>query len=166
MSTTREQCPACKDKLVNPRGPLASDYLLIGPYPGEHEIKTGQPWSGWAGEILASELQKVGLHLDMCRHTNIWLHLPNDNPQCWDFCVGRLMKELQGRKYVLLMGSDTVSFFTEYNLMQANGMQIESDYLPGSVEVAVISVNPAQALYGAVGELRFALENFRQWTLS
>lgn len=160
MSFGREKmenkCPICEYKLVPPIGPPNSTTLLVGEFPGDEEIKKGIPWIGEAGKILKAELQKAGISYTTCRATNLWMHRVND------FCdinvhIDKLMHEMKGRKYMLLMGSDLAKLFFNASV---------SD-LTGTIQTlngvkTVVCYNPAIALHSTIGEVRLAIRRFAE----
>lgn len=159
----RAKCPHCGHSLVEPAGPPTSPILLLGEFPGMEEIKVGRPWVGKAGEILRDELARVGISMASCRATNLWLHAPSK--ECpYDWHLDQAMKELQGRKAVLLIGSEVTRVFLDAKVSDWVGLQVKSKLLPKTVKVAVVSYNPAIALHGSIGEIRFAFQRFAKLT--
>lgn len=166
----RRTCTACKKSVINPSGPIKANILLLGAFPGKEEFKYNAPWSGNAGDLLKGELRRAGITYGACRATNMWMHWkPHTHDdlyeECLDFNRSQMFKELQGRRAVLLMGSDVVSFFCRgYSVSELNGLEVESEFLPKSVEVAVACFNPASALRGSIGETRLAIQKFGKLT--
>ena len=76
--------------------------------------------------------------------------------------IEQMMKELQGRVAVLLMGTDPVNFFTGHGSADLSGLDVTNicQLMPKSVKLVVASVNPAQSLKGGAGEVRFAIQKF------
>ena len=74
---TRQACPICSNLLVLPVGLKDASILLVGEYPGVEEVKSGFCWVGRGGEVLRSELARVGIQYEQCRATNLWLHAPS-----------------------------------------------------------------------------------------
>ena len=155
----RNRCPICNAALVEAWGPIKSEILLLGEFPGKEEVREGRPWVGKAGEVLRNEFGRLGRSVDTMRSTNLWLHKPSK--ECdpnWHF--DHAFKELAGKKAVLLIGSEVADLFLEVPISDCTGLRVKSKMLPKTVKVAVASYNPAQAMYGGLGEVRLAVERF------
>ena len=152
-------CEFCGRILVLPCGPPKSPILLLAEFPGYWELRTKQPWSGPAGDILKKELRRVGVMFEKCRATNLWSH-EKDLKTCefnghWQ----RTLQELSGRKAVLLMGSDVSTWFLGLPVSEVTSLVVQSDKLPRGT-VAVAMYNPAIAQHDKLGETRLAIEKF------
>lgn len=161
-------CPVCASPLVEPMGPVKSKLILVGGTPGDDELDELLPWVGKAGEVLQNELSRAGIAWGTVRVTNLWLHrVPGKKvdtfDRCREFCLGELMKELVGRKAVLLMGTEVVNLFTGFGSSLVSSMRVQCADLPGA-ELVVASVNPTEALKDKVGETRLAISNFARWS--
>jgi len=159
MKTAKDfTCQSCgREDLVLPSGNKNSPIMLVGEFPGDEELKVGQPFVGPAGRVLKSELGKLGFSIHNAVLTNLWLHTKNDNEDCFNEGLERLLKLSKGKELILLLGSDTVSFFTDYKVMEVSGLIVESTYFSGKV---MACPNPASVFYGTVGEVRLSLEKF------
>lgn len=152
-------CPICKSTNCVPAGGRQhSKILLIGEFPGTDEVKSGKPFSGATGAVLRTELAKLGVDLSQMRITNLWLHIPNHNEDCLKYSVEQVIKEAKGKEAILLIGSDTVKYFTDKKVSQVNGLIVKSDYL--SAPLILACVQPATVFHGCPGELRFGLKRF------
>lgn len=167
----RGECPICERyQLVKPVGPRDSPIIIVGPYPGYQELKTGVPGSGPAGRVLRKELYKVNIRMNDCRVTNFWLHQkpelgtkknPNEFfPKCYDWCMKQLKEEMNNKQIALITGAETVRIFFEVSVMQVTGCVMESPLLPGIATIPL--VNPAQAENATLGELRLGLERMAE----
>jgi uracil-DNA glycosylase family 4 len=142
---------------------------LIGDKPGKEEWMTGQLWSGRAGDVLKDELRRAGITFGACRTTNMWMHNKThtdaaEYETCKNFMLTNLFKEMEGRKAVLLMGAEVVSFFCPgFTVSQLNGLRVESGYIKKGV-IAVACLNPGTALRDKVGEVRLAIQKFGKMT--
>ena len=154
-------CPTCGAGLVQPRGPLRSPILIAGDQPGWREKMKGLPLVGETGEVLYSELLRVGLSLEDFRLTNLWLH--DEAPDELEWHKKWLIREMQGRKLVLLMGSKVVMAMTGQPIMDVSGLPVRSPFAPKGCLV-MASVNPAIVFKegSTVGELRLAIERFAE----
>ena len=185
----RPVCPICKHlQLVLPTGPEKSKLLIIGEYPGVEEIKTGRPWVGAAGEVLTQELERAGMNRDYIRITNLWQHKPPTKPRAtppkavaarakWNeeriayiaefsFHYAQMLKELKGRKGILLMGSDVTEALLGKSVSHVAGCYVQSDMFPNGYKVAVAIMNPAVVFRtgsdGTLGETRLGIRRFAE----
>jgi len=154
-------CPSCAEKIVSPHG--YGNILLIGEHPDKLEMQQGRPfasskWQPSAGKILRKELALLGVDLLQLRMMNLWLHEPNKNDNCFKAGVDVCLDEAKGKDAILLIGSDTVSYFTGYNVSEVNGLQVESPML--SCPIIYAAVNPAVAFHKGLGEVRFGITSF------
>ena len=157
-------CPICQSTAyVPPSGSEDALVLIIGEEPGNKEIQDGRPMVGAMGGVLRTELWKLGYDLDMFRLANLWFHpaYKKDHPtynECLNHGVEILIKEAQNKKAILLIGSDTVSFFCNEKVSEVSGLQVKSPYL--SAPIIYACVQPATVWHGGIGELRLSLTKF------
>lgn len=159
---SRLACPHCGKLLVMPAGTASSPILLVGEFPGVEEIKSGVPFVGKTGDVLSSELSRVGINLRSTYMTNLWLH--QEDKDCkLDYHMDHLIASLAGRKYILLMGSSVMRALTGKGVMEMSGLIVKSDYLPRR-SVAVACPNPASAFKrgSTIGEMRHAIKTFKE----
>ena len=151
--------------MVLPVGPKDASILLVGEYPGVDELKEGFCWVGRGGEVLRSELARVGIQYEQCRATNLWMHTPSKDDEEYRWHVEQMLAEAQGRKYILLMGSDVCKALLNEAVSDASGLIVNSPYLPKDV-TAVACKNPALVLRKGttVGEVRQAMKVFGEVT--
>ena len=75
--------------LVFARGPANANLMIIGEAPGAEEARTGSPFVGPSGQLLAQQLAKHGLQLD--RHayiTNtVYIRPPSNRDPTWEELV-------------------------------------------------------------------------------
>lgn len=157
-------CEVCGQRIVPASGPVDSDVLLVGEFPGRDELDRGVPFVGEAGRILEYELFLVGLNMRDFRLANLWQHPKPDkmneiSQQCFDRFVVDLIKEMRGRK-VLLMGSENANTFLRWKISDCSGLLVESPLFPKDVVFVQACVNPAAALHENVGELRNGIQKF------
>jgi len=154
-------CPLCQAGLVHPRGPADSPILVVGDQPGWKEKMRGLPLVGETGEVLAAELTRVGLALDDFRLTNLWLH--DVAPDELEWHKTQLIRELSGRKLILVMGAQVVMALTGQKVSEVTGLEVRSPFVPKGAKL-LASVNPAIVFKegSVVGELRLAVERFAE----
>lgn len=158
----KQFCPSCAE-IICPPLRRSKDLLIIGEFPGPYEMKVGMPFASnpnfmTAGKILRKELERVGVSINQLSICNLWLHEPTKDENCFQAGYNNVLDEAKGKKAVLLVGSDTVSTFTEYKVSDVSGLQVDSSVL--SAPIIYASVNPALASHRGLGEVRFAIEKF------
>ena len=152
---TCQSC-GCED-LVLPRGPKNSPVLLIGEFPGETELKTGKPFTGRAGTVLRSELRYLDIDINQIRKTTLWQHAQNKDEKCLSLSEQAVLEEAKNKEMIILVGSDTVKHFTEFNVMSVTGLQVKSAHF--SAPIIMACVNPAIVYHrGGVGEFRLSIQ--------
>jgi uracil-DNA glycosylase family 4 len=151
-------CPSCASDCVPPRGPKTGDILLIGEFPSTDELAQLKPFCGPAGGVLRTELARHGIDLWNMLITNVWLHAPNDNENCFQAGFEECIKLAKGKKAILLIGSQTVEYFTDHKVSDVTGLEVSSKYL--SAPLIMATYNPAIAFHRPVGEIRFAISAF------
>lgn len=152
-------CSFCeRDDLVLASGPKRAEILIIGEFPGKDEIKKGKPLVGATGKVLRSELARADLDMNQMRITNLWLHPKNDNEDCFKYGLDQVIKEAKNKKAILLLGSDTVSFFCNEKVSEVSGLEVKSSYL--SAPLVFACVQPATVFHQSLGELRLSLQKF------
>jgi len=57
--------------MTRPTGPCPAKIMILGEYPGEEEVRTGQPFSGYAGVEMNKMLQDAKLMRSACFITNV-----------------------------------------------------------------------------------------------
>ena len=153
------ECPVCGNEQCVP---MVGDgkIMLLGSFPGRDEIAQGTPYVGGAGEILRTELAFHGLDMYGCRLGNLWLHEPNKNDECLAYSVKKLLKKAKKCKAILLLGAQSVKYFTGYNVSAVNGLKVKSEIL--SAPIVMACVQSATVFHGPLGEFRLAIRNFVQ----
>lgn len=157
-----KHCPSCAGKVCPPHG-YSTDVLIIGEFPGKLEMQQGRPFASKpyvpsAGKILRKEMSLLGVDLLQLRLCNLWLHEPNGNDNCFKASLDVVLEEAKGKKAILLVGSESVEFFTGYKVSDVTGMQVDSPMLSSPIIYAVL--NPASAFHRTLGEVRFGITQF------
>lgn len=160
--SNHQVCPACANTICPPSG-RSEDLLIVGEMPGKLEMEVGHPFATsmrfiTAGKVFRKELERVGVSLSQFTVTNLWLHEPNQNENCFKAGYDHVLDLSKGKKAILLVGSDVVDTFTKYKVSDVNGLQVDSAVLSAPIIYAL--VNPALALHRSVGEVRFGIEKF------
>lgn len=153
------KCPYCGADLVSAAYNKHSDVLLVGEFPGEEEVQQGIAFCGAMSRILKQEMAVLGMDMKSFRCTNLWLHAPNKNPECFKMGVEQVLKEAKDKRIIFLLGSDTVKYFTGKSVSDVSGLKVKSPLL--SAPVILASQNPAVVFHGTVGEIRHSLKIFK-----
>jgi len=161
----RQVCPSCANPICPPSG-HSKDILIISEFPGDEEMIQGRPFASnsrfmSAGKIFRKELELVGLSLSDFRVTNIWLHKPNDDENCFQAGYNHVLDEAKGKKAILLVGSDAVGTFTSYKVSDVSGLQVDSSVLSAPLIMAMINPASAMVMGHGIGEVRFAIERWK-----
>lgn len=152
-------CPICNRTDVVPAcGPEDSPILLIGTSPSDEEVKAGQPFAGKTGGVLKTELRLAGLDFGSLRVMNLWQHPANENEKCKEHGASACISEAQGKQAILLIGAETVKFFTGKSVEAYNGLLVPSSYF--SCPIVVAMVQPTTVFHNSCGELRLSLQKF------
>ena len=149
-------CSNCGRIVIQPTGPVNAEILLVGDAPTVYDVKDGESWTGPAGEVLRNEMRMVGINYNKCRVMNMWEHAKAKDCQP---NIDAVIQEMDGRKAVLLMGAEAVTFFTKENVSDVSGLEVQGDMLLEDTFVFAI-FSPALALHDRLGEIRFGLERF------
>jgi len=164
----RPICYVCEQEVIPATGYSRSDVLIVGEEPGKHELAAGKPFVSitkyqTAGSVLRQELANLGYDLFQFKLTNLWYHKPYDKSHknyepCFEASKNACLEEMKGKKAILLIGSDCVSYFTDYKVSDVNGLQVDSNMI--SCPIIYACVQTASVFHNGVGEVRFAISNF------
>jgi uracil-DNA glycosylase family 4 len=163
------ECPSCGYKVLSPTGRPGAPILVVGEAPGSEELRRGAPWTHQGGEILRSEFARAGIALTDCRFTNLWLHAERKKKDdlyqgCYDYCVGAAYHEIANSQAVFICGSVAVKFFTGKNVGVVNGLLSEPLWLWPKEVLCVGVISPNSVITGVVGDFRFAVTKFAEYT--
>jgi hypothetical protein len=163
------ECPSCGYKVLSPTGKPGAPILVVGEAPGPEELRRGAPWTHQGGEILRAEFVRAGIALTDCRFTNLWLHAERKKKDdlyagCYDYGMCEIFKEIETAKAVFLCGAGVVKTFADVSVGAVNGLRIKPPglWLPGILCVAAVS--PNSVITGVVGDFRFAVTKFAEYT--
>lgn len=153
------KCPVCgSEEVVPPSGKVNSPVLIVGEFPGDEEIKEGRPFVGAMGGVFKTELSKLGVDVKALRICNLWQHEPTKNKECLEHGIKTVVKEAEGRKAILLIGSDTVKLFCDKSVAATTGLEVKSSYL--SAPLIMSCIQPAIVFHSSIGEFRLSLQKF------
>lgn len=153
-------CPSCNSSLVRASGPKDAEILIIGEFPGDDEMAYGRPFVGAAGKVLRTEMRFAHLEFSMCRITNVWLHTPNKEEDCFKFGMDAVLDEAKDRKAILLIGSECANIFIGKGVMEIAGLELTGPML--FADLIMACPNPAIVFHPnqGVGEVRLSLKKF------
>jgi uracil-DNA glycosylase family 4 len=160
-------CEVCGKSVIRPRGQLTAPYLLMGEFPGREEVNKGVAAVGKMGEVLDREMVMAGIPMQQVCVTNLWLHEPARSKgktvksNCLPAFISNAIRMMEGRKGVMLMGSELANIFLNDGVMDWSGMEVQSILFP-SCGFVMIMPNPALAFHGTHGEMRLALQKFKE----
>lgn len=160
-------CPVCSEKVFQPSGPQESDVLVIASSPNEDELKFHRQWSGQA---MGQYWRKICLEfLDQDPLT--WRKcLLNFHPKMTDDCflvsLDLIKAEVNGKKFIILMGPDACEYFTGMKVSDVGGLEVTGEgqtsmYFPDDARVFAM-INPTMAFAKTIGELEFSLSKFKE----
>lgn len=155
-------CPSCGEIAIRPIT-RSSDLLLIGEFPGDSELEKGKPFVGPSGGVLRTELAHIGLDMIQFSMTNLWLHKPNKNENCYKVGYDICLEMAKDKKAILLVGSDVVETFTNgYKVSEIAGLPLDLSDHKFSCKNVMAILNPAIVFKPnrGIGELRFGIESF------
>jgi hypothetical protein len=169
-------CPHCGKGLLKPKL-TSSPVLIFKETPTQNELDSdtvfvlkGKNKNGYeentTSYYLHREMGLVGLQMMSFNLTNFYMHIPPKAgrgkeekelvERCTDFSIQELVKLSEGKKIILMMGSELIKTFTEYNSSQVYGLMPKSGLLP-NVPVIIPCPNSDKMMSQPIGEFRNAL---------
>ena len=175
-------CSSCGKGTLSPK--LSNKpYLIVKQDITQVELDTGSLFvqkgkNKWGYEhnttsyYLNKELGSFGLQLSQFNQTALYMHqLPKSKKTkedkeilqgCIDFSIQEVVKLAQGKKIILLMGSECVKVFTGYSASEVYGLNVApSEYFP-EVPVIIPCTNSDKLLNMPIGELRVSLKSLAE----
>lgn len=162
-----KKCPVCNLDVCSPSGDVASDILFIGSCASEDEIRYGRPFAGQIYPIFKRMLFKIA-HIDLTatRQILLWYHakptskkaLAND---CFAVSKDIVLKEMNGKRFIILVGSDAVREFTGKSVDDLAGLDV-TDFVDDSYKTndqKFFSLPKETSIFRSWGEMEFSLRN-------
>lgn len=149
----------CGKRILSVYGDRGSNIMVIADKPGFEDLKNGQCFSSEYGQALQIELSKVGIQPQNILMFNLWMHSTAKGDTCPpEVHYTNALKTMSKAKLVLMLGSESLTYFCDTTEMISCGTIVKSVYLPKTVIVA----GPNIAALGKtpIGELKLALELF------
>lgn len=167
IQRSRTRCPKCGKLLIEPMGNSHSPILLVGEYPGHKETIQGRPFAfkikptqTFSGDILQTELLRVGIALPTILVTNMWQHQQDDNTCDPAFHVDATVRLFADRTHILLMGTAALMPLIGQKFNEVSGTRVQ---VPNFKKIHFwASPNPALAYSQPIGELRLAFQRFAE----
>jgi len=146
---------SCGRKCLEFIGPEDSDILIVSDAPEDDDYKKGMIFTGQRGQILASELARVGIQMSRIRLACFYLHAPADD------CAGHFneaLKEMKNKKGVLIVGASAVERMQLGKLSDMVGTCVDNFYVPRSTGFVMVTTQPPAN--DLLGEFRLSVEKF------
>jgi DNA polymerase-1 len=148
------ECPLAEAAMVCGRGPLPSEYIIVGESPGATEVRLGKPFVGPSGKLLERALDVLSVPMDGVRITNAVLCHPgrgqakeNVLEEARRCCRPRLLQELQqaNPNVIISLGRYAAESLlnSSQGIMSIRGSFQESEELPAPV---LPTLHPAAVL--------------------
>lgn len=158
-------CPVCGETGVYGRGPKDSDRLIILSHPDWADVMHSLPFTivpkkTTGGYVMQREMRRVGLELTDFRTVCLWPHKDIGDVRCMEEQEKLVLEEAKGKRIVLLVGAQSVSRYTGYNVSDVNGLPIESGVLSAPIIYPLVSPSSVLVTGQGVGEIRFGLGEF------
>ena len=173
-------CPSCNKGCISPK--LSNKpYMIVKQDLTQVELDTGSIFvqkgknkygyeHNTTSYYLNKELGSFGLQLSQFNQTALYMHqLPKSKKTkedkailqgCIDFSISEVVKLAQGKKIVMLMGSES-KIFTGNNASEIYGIPTKSELFP-DVPVVIVAPNPDKMLNVPIGELRISLKSLAE----
>ena len=159
-------CPVCTKQTYPPMGDTSSNILILASQPDKDSLNAKYPFyidtsrypKPTFASILRDEFFKLGFDWNSMRKAYLWQHKPNNDEQCFDVGMNDALLEARGKQAILLLGAESVEFFTGYKVSDVSGLRVECNMLSAPIIFAMY--NPTIVYKHGVGEIKFALKNF------
>ena len=151
-------CKVCGKELTLPVGDSKSVLGIVMEYPfppDKPEVGRYKRESVTAREILRRELIRVGIDVNLCRLTSVWMHTPSTSDRDFSCNLGEAIRAVKQCHVVLLLGSLPTETFLGMDVSEVGGLRVTSDLLPLPIYA---TKSPADLFHGTLGEFRLALK--------
>jgi len=162
-----KHCPVCSDPVIVPFGDTDSDILIVGSVPSDDELESGRGFSDPVFSILKKDLFKAaGIDMNAVRKGYVWFHGKQSRKGCLEVSSSLVIEELKGKKVVVLVGADAVSFFSDLSVEDTNGLDV-TDEVASRFDIdegaRFFALCSPTNVYRYVGEYRFGLSKLGEW---
>jgi uracil-DNA glycosylase len=134
---------------------------MVGNAPTKFDVKEMTPWTGDAGTLLEAELRKAGFNYLNIRITNMWQHAKVKECEFHQH-LDVLLAEMKGRDVIILMGAETVEYFTGEKVSEVSGLQVTSKEWFNADDTVYALFNPGVAMRTKIGEVRHGLKMIKE----
>lgn len=125
-------CPVCARETSQPYGDINSDILFIGSVANEDDVRYGRPFSGKVYPIFKRMVYKnSGIDLSSTRQVSLWYHAKPDSKKealiavdCFVVSKDIVLKEMLGKRLIVLVGADTCREFTGRGVDDISGLDV------------------------------------------
>lgn len=149
-------CQNCGNKTVFSTGREKSKYAIVVSTPDDGDYD--RVLQGARGSILKEEILRMRFDPKSFFYTSLWKHPPNKDEKCFALGVEAVIKEIKDKTHILLVGAETVKYFSGMSIEKCNGLVVQSVLLPNKLLIACVDPNTIFSL--GIGEFRFAIQNF------
>jgi uracil-DNA glycosylase family 4 len=153
-------CPSCLEQALPASGSSNSPILIIGEKPEPIDMEKGRPFSNQSGRVLRTEFSRLGVDLIQFQSTNIWMHEPNKNENCFKAGLDQVLEYAKGKQAILLLGSECANTFIGLPVSDISGLEVESPMLSAPLVMAMFSPSIVFQPNKGVGEVRLAITKF------
>lgn len=161
----KQFCPVCSKVAIGPRGPASSPNLIILSHPDWADIVHSAPFSidakkSTGGLVMSREMIKAGLDLTTFRVVCLWPHEDMDDEECMKVNLELVLAEAKGKKSILLVGAQAVTYFTQYSVNDVNGLPVDSHILSCPIIYPLVNPNSVLISGAGIGEFRFGITEY------
>lgn len=162
-----KECSVCGIPILNYGGNRKSDTLIIVGQGDESDYESGKVLHGNWNKPLYQELSKRKLDMYSCSLVDYY---PHEKPSTrtkiareqWESClkvsIDKLLKEADGKRFVLCVGSEVTKFFLGYGDVTCSGIPLKSKYLSAEMVMGIQSIQYVSS--NSCGEFCLALDRF------
>jgi uracil-DNA glycosylase len=164
-----KECPECSMPLVDYGGSRKSDIMIIVGQADESDFESGKVLHGSWNKPLYQELSKRKIDMYSCSLVNYY---PHEKPSTrtkiareqWERCLklstDKLLKEADGKRFILCVGSEVTKFFLGYGDVTCSGIPLTSKFFSAEMVMGIQSIQYVST--NSCGEFCLALDRFSE----
>ena len=159
-------CPACSNKVIMPV--QKGSVLWLASRPSDEEYDYGRILSGETGDLVRKEFFLTAkVDTQTFSRASLWLHpivKGKGGEGCFEVGLNTVLDFAKDKRIIILVGSEAVKHFTSLNVSECNGLDVTSEcFLFPNAERVFAMTNPAVAFTKGIGEVRFAINNMKEY---
>lgn len=159
-------CPSCSEKVIMPS--KGNHILWLASRPTEEEARYGRLISGETGDVVRKEfLGQAKVDPLTFSRASLWLHpivKGKAGQGCFDIGLDTVLRFAEDKRIIILVGAEAVAHFTSLKVNDVTGLDVTSEcFLFPKAEHVFAMVNPGIAFAKGVGEIRFAINNMKEY---